>query len=204
MAETEKCSHTLDGRSLCGVFCMSLQLTKSAENDFNAAGAASLRLSMPTASGGIVYRALAVKVYPLISFYQSLSSDCNLNLDTRLNVNNYLLHNLRRCIETRFITTISNCLSVPENPPPPIFLPHWRNLLNQTLVNAHLECIPSLTPLTTGSLPRGDLQAFGRETDRTLDAEILALRTLNELLADLFEALNFARCQGDADLVDFL
>ena len=93
---------------------------------------------------------------------------------------------------------------MPDNPLLPTSLPHGRNLLNQTLVNPHLICIPSLTPLPTRSLPRGDLQALSRETDWTLHAEILALRTLNELLADLFEALNFARCQGDADLVDFL
>ena len=81
---------------------------------------------------------------------------------------------------------------------------HRRDLLDQTLVNAHLICIPSLTPLTTRCLPRGDLQALSWETDWALHTKVLALRTLDELLADLFEALDFARCQGDADLVDFL
>lgn len=71
-------------------------------------------------------------------------------------------------------------------------------------MDAHFICIPSLTPLTTRGLPRGDLQALSRETDWALHAEVLALRTLDELLADLFEALDLARCQGDADLVDFL
>ena len=71
-------------------------------------------------------------------------------------------------------------------------------------MDAHLICIPGLTPFTARCLPRRDLQALGRETDRALYAEILALRALNELLADLFETLDFARCQGDADLVDFL
>lgn len=71
-------------------------------------------------------------------------------------------------------------------------------------MDAHLICIPSLTPLTTRCLPRGDLQALRRETDWALHAKILALRALDELLADLFKALDFARRQGDADLVDFL
>ena len=71
-------------------------------------------------------------------------------------------------------------------------------------MDAHLICIPGLTPFTTRCLPRGNLQALGWETDGALDAEVLALGTLDELLADLFEALDFARCQGDADLVDFL
>ena len=71
-------------------------------------------------------------------------------------------------------------------------------------MNAHLIRIPGLTPLTAGGLPRGDLEALGRETDGALDEEVLALGALDELMADLFQALDFARCQGDADLVDFL
>lgn len=70
-------------------------------------------------------------------------------------------------------------------------------------MDAHLIRIPRLTPLTARRLPRGNLQALGRKTDGALDAEVLALRALDELLADLFQALDFARCQGDADLVDF-
>lgn len=88
--------------------------------------------------------------------------------------------------------------------PPNTPLLHWCDLLNQTLMNAHLIRIPRLTPLTTRRLPRGNFQALGRETDWALDAEVLALRTLDELLADLFEALDFARGQGDADFMDFL
>lgn len=39
---------------------------------------------------------------------------------------------------------------------------------------------------------------------RSLDSERLALRTLNELLADLLERGNLAGAEGDTDLVDFL
>ena len=71
-------------------------------------------------------------------------------------------------------------------------------------MDPHLESIPCLASLTTRCLPGGDLQNLGWETNRSLDAEILALRTLDELLADLFERLHLTRGQGDADLVDFL
>ena len=71
-------------------------------------------------------------------------------------------------------------------------------------MDAHLICIPSLTPFTTWCFPRGDFQALGREADRALDAKVLALRTLDELLADLLEAGDFARGQGNADLVNLL
>ena len=71
-------------------------------------------------------------------------------------------------------------------------------------MDAHFKSIPRLTPLTTRRLPRGDLQALGWETDGTLDAEVLALGTLDELLAHFFQALDFARGQGNADFMDFL
>ena len=63
---------------------------------------------------------------------------------------------------------------------------HRQDLLDQTLVNAHLIHIPGFTPFTTRRLPRGDLQTLGGQTHRPLDAEVLALRTLDELLADFF------------------
>lgn len=71
-------------------------------------------------------------------------------------------------------------------------------------MNAHLIRIPRLTPLTARRLPGRDLQALGRQADGALDAEILALGPLDQLLAYFFEALHFARGQGDADFVDFL
>ena len=71
-------------------------------------------------------------------------------------------------------------------------------------MNAHLIRIPRLTPLTTRRLPRRDLQALGRETNGALDAEVLALGSLDQLLAYFFETLHFAGGQGDADFVDFL
>ena len=78
------------------------------------------------------------------------------------------------------------------------------HLLNQALMNPHLIGIPCLASLTTRRLPSGDLQTLRGQADRTLNAQILRFGTFNQLLADFFKGLNFARSQGDADLVDFL
>ena len=71
-----------------------------------------------------------------------------------------------------------------------------------TLVDAHLIGIPGLGTLTVRCLTRGDLQVLGGKADGALDAELLVLGAVDELLADLLERLDVARGQGDADLVD--
>lgn len=76
--------------------------------------------------------------------------------------------------------------------------------LNQALVDPHLKGIPRLTSLATRRLPGRDLKDLGRQTHGALDTEILRLGALDQLLADLFERLHFARGERDADLVDFL
>ena len=78
------------------------------------------------------------------------------------------------------------------------------NILNQTLVDPHLVGIPSLGTLTVGGLSGGDLQGLGGEADGALDAEVLGLGALEELVADLLEGLDLAGGEGDADLVDLL
>ena len=69
-------------------------------------------------------------------------------------------------------------------------------------MDAHLVCVPSLGTLTARGLTGGDLQVLGGQTDGTLDAELLVLGTVDELLADLLERLDVAGGEGDADLVD--
>jgi hypothetical protein len=69
-------------------------------------------------------------------------------------------------------------------------------------VDAHLEGVPGLGTLTARGLAGGDLQVLGGQTDGALDAELLVLGTVDELLADLLEGLDIARGEGDADLVD--
>jgi hypothetical protein len=71
-------------------------------------------------------------------------------------------------------------------------------------VDPHLVGIPSLGTLTVGGLSGGDLQGLGGEADGALDAEVLGLGALEELVADLLEGLNLAGGEGDADLVDLL
>ena len=71
-------------------------------------------------------------------------------------------------------------------------------------MNPHLKRIPRLTALTTRRLPGRDLQTLGRQADGALDAEILRLGALDELLAHFLEGLHLARGEGDADFVDFL
>jgi hypothetical protein len=71
-------------------------------------------------------------------------------------------------------------------------------------VDSHLESVPSLRTFTARSLTGGDLEGLGWETDWALDAEVLGLGALNELLADLLERLDLSAGEGDADLVSFL
>jgi hypothetical protein len=69
-------------------------------------------------------------------------------------------------------------------------------------VDAHLEGVPGLGTLTARGLAGGDLQVLGGQADGALDAELLVLGTVDELLAHLLEGLDIARGEGDADLVD--
>jgi hypothetical protein len=80
----------------------------------------------------------------------------------------------------------------------------WGVEVDQTLVDSHLEHVPRLATLTAGCLTGGDLESLGGQTDGTLDAEVLGLCALEEFGADLLEGLDFARGQGNANLVDFL
>ena len=69
-------------------------------------------------------------------------------------------------------------------------------------MDAHLEGVPGLGTLTVRSLTGGDLKDLGGETDGALDAKLLVLGTVDELLADLLKRLDVAGGEGDADLVD--
>lgn len=56
--------------------------------------------------------------------------------------------------------------------------------VDETLVDPHLESVPSLGTLTTGRLSGGDLQVLGREPDGSLDSEVLVLGTVDEVGRD--------------------
>ena len=64
----------------------------------------------------------------------------------------------------------------------------------------------SISTVSSANLCSGGsyLEGLGRQSDGSLDAQILGLRTLEELGADFLERLDFAGCEGDADFVNFL
>lgn len=76
--------------------------------------------------------------------------------------------------------------------------------VDQTLVDAHFEAIPSVGTLSTGSLTSSDLQDLGGETHGSTDMELLVQRGLLQVSADLFQVLDVARSQGNANAVDNL
>lgn len=78
------------------------------------------------------------------------------------------------------------------------------NVLDETLVDAHLEAVPGLGTLTARGLAGGDLEALGGKADGALGAEVLVLSTVDDLSADLLEDLDLAGGEGDADLVALL
>lgn len=69
-------------------------------------------------------------------------------------------------------------------------------------MDPHLEGVPSLRTLTARGLSGGNLQDLGGEADGALDAQVLALRAVDQLSADLLEGLHLAGGEGDTDLVD--
>ena len=71
-------------------------------------------------------------------------------------------------------------------------------------MDSHLESVPGLGTLTVGGLTSLNLQGLGGKTDRALDVQRLGAGTVNELLADLLEGLDFAGSESDTDLVDLL
>lgn len=76
--------------------------------------------------------------------------------------------------------------------------------VDEALVDAHLEGVPGLGTLTVGGLAGGDLELLGGKADGALDAEVLGLGAVDELLADLLEGGDLLGGEGDADLVDLL
>lgn len=74
--------------------------------------------------------------------------------------------------------------------------------VDEALVNAHLKTIPSLGTFTARGLTGGDVEHLGRHADGSLDLELLLLGTTDEVSADLFEVLDVARGEGDANAVN--
>lgn len=107
-----------------------------------------------------------------------LSSNGNLDLNTSLNVDDDLLDGLGGSVKTvaqrnnqPLISTDERCHSKID--------PTGEDLLNQTLVDAHLVGVPGLGTLTVGGLTGGDLEGLGGKTDcHNSIISIVYLRTL--------------------------
>jgi hypothetical protein len=69
-------------------------------------------------------------------------------------------------------------------------------------VDSHLVLVKGLGTVTTRGLTGGDTENLGRETNGTLNLELLVLGTLDKIAGDLFEVLDVARGQSDTDTVD--
>jgi hypothetical protein len=121
---------------------------------------------------------------------EPLCGDGDLDLNTGLDVDDDLLDDLGGRVE------IDEACSLLASGSPLMLV------VIRTLVDAHLEGVPGLGALTARGLAGGDLQVLGGQTDGALDAELLVLGTVDELLAHLLERLDVARGEGDADLVD--
>jgi hypothetical protein len=74
--------------------------------------------------------------------------------------------------------------------------------VNETLVDIHFECIPSVSTFTRGSLTRGDTQGLGGHANRTLNMQFLVNDTLLQVGTDLLQVGHVAASQSDADAVN--
>ena len=79
----------------------------------------------------------------------------------------------------------------------------WRMQINDTLMDAHLETIPSLGTFTARCLPGGDAKGFSWHPDGSLDLQVLILGTFDEIGAHLLETLDIPGSQGDPNSVNW-
>ena len=62
--------------------------------------------------------------------------------------------------------------------------------VNHSLVDPHLELVPGLATLSTGSLPGGDPQHLGGHPHWSLHLQILVLGSSDQVAADLLQGLD--------------
>ena len=74
--------------------------------------------------------------------------------------------------------------------------------VNHSLVDPHLELVPSLGTLSARSLPGGDSKHLGGHPYRSLDLQLLVLSAPDEVAADLLQRLDVPGGQSDSDAVD--
>ena len=69
--------------------------------------------------------------------------------------------------------------------------------IDDTLVDPHLESVPSLGTLPTRSFPGGDAKRFGWHTHGSLDGQLLILGRSDQIGTHLFEGANVMTGQGN-------
>merc|ERR1719276_154201 len=77
--------------------------------------------------------------------------------------------------------------------------------VNDTLVDTHLELVPSLGTFSARSLTGGDSELLGRHSNGSLHLRFilcLILGTLNKISADLLQSLEVAGVEGNSDSQD--
>ena len=73
--------------------------------------------------------------------------------------------------------------------------------VNESLVDPHLESIPSLRTFTTRSFPRSYSQSLGRHPNWSFHFEILFLRASDQVSTHLLQRLHVAAGEGDPNPV---
>lgn len=151
-----------------------------------------------------------------VVYHSHLSGNGDLNLNTGLDVDDDLLDDLGRSVkvdQTLVDSVVEKCqpmfllhkfaifmislqpLRASSTKYPPQRMKYLQN-------SPHLVHVPGLGALTARGLAGGDLQVLGGHADGALDAEVLGLGAVDELLADLLEGGDLSGGEGDADLVD--
>ena len=74
--------------------------------------------------------------------------------------------------------------------------------VNESLVDPHLESIPSLRTFTTRSFPRSYSQSLGRHPNWSFHFEILFLRASDQVSTHLLQRLHVAAGEGDPNPVN--
>ena len=74
--------------------------------------------------------------------------------------------------------------------------------IDDALVDAHLEAIPSLGTFTARSFTGGDPQGLGGHPHGSLHLQLLVLGSLDQVAADLLQGLNIAGGQSDPDAMN--
>lgn len=81
---------------------------------------------------------------------------------------------------------------------------HWGKHVNQSLVDAHLEPVPSCGTLTTWRFTGGVPQALGGHPHWTFHRQPLVTSTFDEIIADTLKVLHLPACERDTDSLHLL